>query len=65
MIEHIKKILPITKKYKVKLIINDDIQLAYKFKNVGFHLGQNDLKKNKKKLRLDKKIVLVLHVITR
>ena len=57
MIEHIKKVLPITKKYKVKLIINDDIQLAYKFKNVGFHLGQNDLKKNKKKLRLDKKIV--------
>ena len=57
MIEHIKKILPITKKYKVKLIINDDIQLAYKFKNVGFHLGQNDLKKNKKKLCLDKKIV--------
>ena len=57
MIRHVKKILPITKKYKVKLIINDDIQLAYKFKNVGFHLGQNDLKKNKKKLRLDKKIV--------
>ena len=51
MIEHIRKILPITKKYKVKLIINDDIQLAYKFKNVGFHLGQNDLKKNKKKNR--------------
>ena len=48
MIEHIKKILPITKKYKVKLIINDDIQLAYKFKIIGFHLGQNDLKKNKK-----------------
>ena len=57
MIKHIKKILPITKKYKVKLIINDDVQLAYKFKNVGFHLGQNDLKKNKKKLRFNKKIV--------
>lgn len=57
MIKHIKKILPITKKYKVKLIINDDIQLAYKFKNVGFHLGQNDLKKNKKKMDLNKKIV--------
>ena len=49
LIKHTKKILPITKKYKVKLIINDDVQLAYKFKNVGFHLGQNDLKKNKKK----------------
>ena len=57
MIEHIKKVLPITNKYKVKLIINDDIQLAYKFKNVGFHLGQNDLKKNKIKLRLNKKRV--------
>ena len=57
MIENIRKILPITKKYKVKLIINDDIQLAYKFKNVGFHLGQNDLKKNKKKIDLNKKIV--------
>jgi len=57
MTEHIKKILPITKKYKVKLIINDDIQLAYKFKNVGFHLGQGDLKKNKNKKCLNKKIV--------
>ena len=57
MIEHIRKILPITKKYKVKLIINDDIQLAYKFKNVGFHLGQNDLKKNKKKIDLNKNIL--------
>ncbi len=53
--KHIKKILPITKRYKVKLIINDNAELAYKFKNVGFHLGQNDLKKNKKILRLNKK----------
>ena len=57
LIKHIEKILPITKKYKVKLIINDDVQLAYKFKNVGFHLGQNDLKKNKKKTVLKRKIV--------
>ena len=57
MIEHIKKILPITKKYKVKLIINDEVKLAYNFKNVGFHLGQNDLKKSKKKMDLNKKIV--------
>ena len=48
LIKHVKKILPITKKYKVKLIINDDAQLSHKFKNVGFHLGQNDIKKNKK-----------------
>ncbi len=57
IIKHIKKILPITNKYKVKLIVNDDIQLAYKFKNVGFHLGQNDLRKHKKKIRLNKKII--------
>ena len=57
LIKHIKKILPITKKYKVKLIINDDAQLAYRFENVGFHLGQNDLKKNKKIMRLSKNIV--------
>lgn len=57
LIKHIRKILPITKKYKVKLIINDDAQLAYRFENVGFHLGQNDLKKNKKIMRLSKNIV--------
>ena len=57
LIKHIKKILSITKKYNVKLIINDDAQLAYKFENVGFHLGQNDLKKNKKIMHLNKKIV--------
>ena len=55
MIKHVKKILPITKKYKVKLVINDDAHLAYKFSNVGFHLGQNDLKKNKKILLSNKK----------
>tara|TARA_B100000941_G_C28486818_1_gene545497 strand:+ start:686 stop:1285 length:600 start_codon:yes stop_codon:yes gene_type:complete len=57
LIKHIRKILPITKKYKVKLIINDDAQLAYRFENVGFHSGQNDLKKNKKIMRLSKNIV--------
>ena len=57
LIKHIEKILPITKKYKVKLIINDDTNLVSKFSNVGFHLGQNDLKKNKKIAGLNKKIV--------
>ena len=33
MIKHVKKILPITKKYKVKLVINDDAHLAYKLRN--------------------------------
>ena len=50
--KHIIKILPITQKYKVKLIINDDAYLASKFERIGFHLGQKDLKKSKKKIHL-------------
>ena len=53
--KHIKKILPITQKYKVKLIINDDAYLASKFKRIGFHLGQKDLGKSEKKILLNKK----------
>ena len=53
--KHIKKILPITQKYKVKLIINDDAYLASKFKRIGFHLGQKDLRKSEKKIYLNKK----------
>ena len=53
--KHIKKILPITQKYKVKLIINDDAYLASKFKRIGFHLGQKDLRKSEKKILLNKK----------
>ena len=52
--KHIKKILPITQKHKVKLIINDDAYLASKFKGIGFHLGQKDLRKSKKKIHLNK-----------
>jgi thiamine-phosphate pyrophosphorylase len=44
---HLRRILAITKKYKVKLIINDDSSFVKKYKNTGFHLGQKDLvKKN-------------------
>ena len=51
---HIKKILPITKKYKTKLIINDDTSFAQKYKSTGFHLGQKDLLKKKNILNLKK-----------
>jgi len=53
---HIKKILPISKKYSVKLIINDNAWIANKFKNVGFHLGQKDLLNKKNKIIIKKKI---------
>ena len=42
---HLRKILTITKKYNVKLIINDDSFFVKKYKNTGFHLGQKDLMK--------------------
>ncbi len=45
--KHLKKILPITKKYKVKLIINDDSSFSQEYKGTGFHLGQKDLNKKK------------------
>jgi thiamine-phosphate pyrophosphorylase len=37
-----KKIKKITKKYKVKLIINDDSKLAKKVQADGCHIGQLD-----------------------
>ena len=42
---HLKKMLMITKRYNVKLIINDDSFFVKKYKNTGFHLGQKDLMK--------------------
>ena len=42
---HLRKILTITKKHNVKLIINDDSFFVKKYKNTGFHLGQKDLMK--------------------
>ena len=42
---HLRKILTVTKKYNVKLIINDDSSFVKKYKNTGFHLGQKDLMK--------------------
>lgn len=53
LIKNIKKIIPYTKKYKVKLIINDDASHVASIKNLGFHLGQRDLKKksNQREIR--------------
>ena len=60
---HLRKILTITKKHKVKLIINDDSSFVKKYKNTSFHLGQKDLMKkdnisnlNKFKKRLDPRL---------
>ena len=51
---HLKKILTITKKYNVKLIINDDSSFVKKYKNTGFHLGQKDLTKKNNISNLNK-----------
>ena len=42
---HLRKILTITKKHNVKLIINDDSSFVQIYNNTGFHLGQKDLMK--------------------
>ena len=53
-----KKIRPITKKYKVKLIINDFPQIAKKINADGCHLGQTDVSiKNARKLLKTNKII--------
>ncbi len=53
-----RKIKPITKKYRVKLIINDSPLLAKKIGADGCHLGQSDgSKKNARKLLKKNKII--------
>ncbi len=52
-----RKILKITKKYKVKLIINDDPYIAKITKADGFHLGQKDGSLFKIKKKFKNKIV--------
>jgi thiamine-phosphate pyrophosphorylase len=53
-----KKVRTITKKYKVKLIINDSPLLAKKINADGCHLGQSDgLIKNSRKLLKKNKII--------
>ena len=51
------KIKKICKKYKVKLIINDDPNLAKKIGADGCHLGQNDMNHSSARKILRKKII--------
>jgi thiamine-phosphate pyrophosphorylase len=52
-----RKILKITKKHKVKLIINDDYKLSLKVKADGCHLGQLDGSIKVARQKLKKKIL--------
>ena len=52
-----KKIRKITKKYNVKLIINDSASIAKKVKADGCHLGQSDGSIAKAKEQISKKII--------
>ena len=52
-----KKIKKICKKYKVKLIVNDDPYLAKKIGADGCHLGQNDIAIQVARKTLKKKII--------
>ena len=58
-----KKIRTITKKYKVKLIINDSPLLAKKINADGCHLGQSDgsIKNARKLLKKNKIIGITCH----
>ena len=57
-----KKIKKICKKYKVKLIINDDPILAKKIKADGCHIGQKDKKvKDCRKILKNKIIGVTCH----
>ncbi len=51
------KIKKICKKYKVKLIVNDDPDLAKKIGADGCHLGQNDMNIQRARKILGKKII--------
>ena len=55
------KIKKVCKKYKVKLIINDDPNLAKKIGADGCHLGQSDMNVQEAR-KILKKTSLVLHV---
>jgi len=53
-----KKIKKICKKYKVKLIINDEPLLAKKLNADGCHIGQNDMSFfNSRKILTNKKVI--------
>ena len=58
-----KKVMTITKKYKVKLIINDFPLLTKKINADGCHLGQSDglIKDSRKLLKKNKIIGITCH----
>ncbi len=57
-----KKIKKLTKKYKVKFIINDDPYLANKIKADGCHIGQKDFNiKNARKILKNKILGITCH----
>ena len=57
IIEIAKKIKKITKKYKVKFIINDDSKLAKEVGADGCHIGQLDNTVNSARMNIKKKII--------
>ena len=63
MLKIARKVNRITKKYKVKLIINDFPILAKKIDADGCHLGQSDgsIKKRKKFIKKNKIIGITCH----
>ena len=63
IIEISKKIKRITKRHKVKLIINDSIKITNKVSADGCHVGQNDTNISSAKKKLKKKYWVLL-VIT-
>ena len=52
-----KKIKPITKKFKVKFLINDSYKIAKKVSSDGCHLGQSDKNIHSAKKNLKNKII--------
>ncbi len=61
-----KKIKKLTKKYKVKFIINDDPHLAVKINADGCHIGQKDFKiKNARKILNNKILGVTCHNSTK
>ncbi len=52
------KISEICKRKKIKMIINDDFEIAERFKFDGIHLGQNDRNCNDAKMRFGKDFIV-------
>ena len=53
-----QKVKKICKKYKVKFLINDDVNLAKKLDIDGCHLGQKDMKIIEARKILENKIIV-------